>query len=406
MDIHTGFSADLSAAQDLSRALSRYNINAAHGFLPLNPTTALPYGFKVFDQAGLALPSLLRGGMLENAVKELPILNINDINGLLLDETMLLKTRLDFLIHGYVWEKWNEGKVRLEIPANLAVPARSVSYRLGLPPLLCYSSYALWNWERKDPDGPIIPENLKLIQNFLGGESEEWFVVIHVAIEYAAGSLIRACWLMGDALTAKNEALVSRYLQDIATSLEQINAVMRRMPEHCDPREYFTKVRPYLYGWDKKEIFPKGILYKGETKSKDEYLTFPGETGAQSSIFPSLDRVMGIRHSSDDLSRHLHVMLYDCTPLHHREFVLALEKRPALSEENISSYTADTGELYWKCRELMKEFRTIHLGYAADYIQKQARGVQKNLEYLGVEGSGGTMYMPSLAKHIKETDKK
>src|SRR2546427_4821666 len=38
------------------------------------------------------------------------------------------------------------------------------------------SSYALDNWRRLDPTSPIELGNITLLQNFLGGLDEEWFV--------------------------------------------------------------------------------------------------------------------------------------------------------------------------------------------------------------------------------------
>jgi indoleamine 2,3-dioxygenase len=321
-------------------------------------------------------------------------------------DARLLMVRLAFLAHGYAWEDWRNGNVRQSLPANLAVPLQAIAYRFDFCPTLNYSNYALWNWKRKDPDGPIIPENLKLIQNFLGGESEEWFVVIHIAIELAAAPLVVACWEIGNAIERADEYAILSHLQTVKSALQEINSSMLRMTEHCDPREYFQFVRPYLYGWKDKKIFPNGMLYKGSTSAEDAHLAFPGETGAQSSIVPCLDRVLGVAHESSELSEHLHEMLHVCTSRKQRNFVLALEKRPRLSANAVSLYGTDAENLYWDCRELLANFRDTHLRYAADYIQKQAHGASKTPEYLGVTGSGNTQFMASLAKHLKETERK
>lgn len=395
---------------DLSQVLFPYGVNVKRGFLPTDDPMAVlptepPGDLRIFDEFGLALPALLHDGTLEKEIKRLPLLDIADVGRLGVLDARLLMVRLAFLAHGYVWEDWRKGNARQSIPANLAVPLRAIAYRFNFCPTLNYSNYALWNWKRTDPDGPIVPENLKLIQNFLGGESEEWFVVIHIAIELAAAPLVVACWELGEVLDEGHSGAILSRLKIIASALENINALMRRMPEHCDPREYFQFVRPYLFGWTNEDIFPKGMLYKGKTLAEDEYLVFPGETGAQSSIVPCLDRILGVVHTSSDLSEHLHQMLHVCTSRKHRNFVLALENRSTLSEETAGLYGADIEEQYWKCRNLEAEFRGIHLEYASRYIQKQAHDMSKNLEYLGTDGSGGTQYMASLAKHKQETER-
>jgi indoleamine 2,3-dioxygenase len=396
---------------DLSQILFPYGVNVKRGFLPTDDPMAVlpnepPGDLSIFDEIGNELPKLLRNGTLEKEIRQLPVLDIVDVDRLAILDMRLLMVRLAFLAHGYVWEDWRNGNARQSLPANLAVPLRAIAYRFNFCPTLNYSNYALWNWKRKDPDGPIVPENLKLIQNFLGGESEEWFVVIHIAIELAAAPLVVACWEAGNAIASADDYALLSHLQTIKSSLLEINALMLRMTEHCDPREYFQFVRPYLYGWKDKKIFLNGMLYEGSTSSEDEHLAFPGETGAQSSIVPCLDRVFGITHESSELSEHLYEMLHVCTSRKQRNFVLALEKRPQLSADTVSSYGTDIENLYWDCRELLAAFRNTHLRYAADYIQKQAHGASKTPEYLGVIGSGNTQFMPSLKKHLDETGRK
>jgi indoleamine 2,3-dioxygenase len=96
---------------------------------------------------------------------------------------------LSFLGHAYVW---GEANLVDRLPAFLAVPWHHVSDRLGRPPVLSYASYALENWRRLDVNGPIELGYICLLQNFLGGQDEEWFVLIHVAIEAKAGPALAA----------------------------------------------------------------------------------------------------------------------------------------------------------------------------------------------------------------------
>ena len=61
---------------------------------------------------------------------------------------------------------------------------------LGREPILSYASYALWNWRRLDESGPIALGNIALLQHFLGGLDEAWFILIHVDIERRAGAAL------------------------------------------------------------------------------------------------------------------------------------------------------------------------------------------------------------------------
>ena len=96
---------------------------------------------------------------------------------------------LSYLGHAYVW---GGGAPVDRLPAALAVPWHTIANRLGRPPVLSYASYALHNWRRIDPNGPIALGNIALQQNFLGGQDEEWFILVHVDIEaHAAAALTR-----------------------------------------------------------------------------------------------------------------------------------------------------------------------------------------------------------------------
>src|SRR5438132_3320966 len=101
------------------------------------------------------------------------------------DELRSAARILSFAGHGYVWEDPHRPANR--IPASLAVPWHHVMKKLGRPPVLSYASYALDNWRRLDPTKPIELGNITLLQNFLGGLDEEWFVLVHVDIEAKAG---------------------------------------------------------------------------------------------------------------------------------------------------------------------------------------------------------------------------
>ena len=56
--------------------------------------------------------------------------------------------------------------------------------------MLPYSGYVLDNWGKLDDSKGIDLDNIYMIQNFLSGQDEAWFVLIHVAIEAKAGGVL------------------------------------------------------------------------------------------------------------------------------------------------------------------------------------------------------------------------
>jgi len=81
--------------------------------------------------------------------------------------------------------------------------------KCGRPPVLSYASYALNNWRRINPELPIELGNIALLQNFHGGQDEEWFVLVHVAIEATATPAIQAIVLAQQAIKKRDTKTVA-----------------------------------------------------------------------------------------------------------------------------------------------------------------------------------------------------
>lgn len=62
----------------------------------------------------------------------------------------------------YVW--CEPGDPASVLPARLAVPWVAVAHHLGMPPAMTYASYALYDWRRLDPEGPVALGNLVSLQ--------------------------------------------------------------------------------------------------------------------------------------------------------------------------------------------------------------------------------------------------
>jgi hypothetical protein len=80
-----------------------------------------------------------------------------------------------------------------------------------------------------------------------------------------------------------------------------INAIFDRLPERCDPYICFRRVRPYIHGWQDNPALGPGLIYEGVVETGGEPRAFRGQTGAQSSIVPAMDALLGIRHAQDPL---------------------------------------------------------------------------------------------------------
>jgi indoleamine 2,3-dioxygenase len=126
--------------------------------------------------------------------------------------------------------------------------------------------------------------------------------------------------------------------------------------------------------------------------------TFFGETGAQSTIVPCLDAVLGVRHRQDELRTYLAEMRR-YMPRGHVAFLEQLEAGLSVRDFVLHAADAQLRTAYDACVAGVDAFRSTHLEYAGRYIQKQAQvGVNST-----VYGTGGTPFMRYLKKHRDET---
>jgi len=375
------------------------SLDAERGFLPAeDPLVRLPPAFAAWEEVGSNLPKILVGDRLGTSLADLPPFASDKLRTEReVERAMVI---LSFLGHAFVW---GDPEPRVRIPARLAVPWHEVARRLGRPPVLSYASYALHNWRRIDPDGPVAVGNIALLQNFLGGLDEEWFVLIHVDIEARAAPAVASLLPAQLAVQDGDSGALESHLGTIAASLAEVFQTLERMPENCDPYIYYTRVRPYIHGWKDNPGLAGGVVYEGVADYGDAAQNFRGETGAQGGIIPALDAALGIAHRDDPLKAFL-MEMRQYMPPRHRAFIETIERGPSIRDHVIAHFEdhPPLREKYNSCIRLLERFRTQHLEYAARYIQKQSQKGNSNPTDVG---TGGTPFMEYLKKHQRETSR-
>ena len=358
------------------------------GFLPNKISTLLSNEFDDVEHIAKNLPKILANNQIEYEVLNLE--TEKDISNLSIDELERAMLLYSYIGHGYIWGGTSIEKV---IPKNISKTWYKISQKLDRPPILSYASYALNNWKLQDVNKPFDLENIRILQNFLGGMDEDWFIMIHIAIEHEAKEILNN---LKTYYLDKNED--QSYLENALVSIKKINQIMNRMPEKCDPFIYYNRVRPYIFGWKNNPATPNGVIYEGVEEYGGTPQLFRGETGAQSSIVPALDVLLGVAHSNDPLKEYLDEMrLY--MPKEHRNLLNDLDQ---WSENNRSNFIKEDSSVVLS-DEIIKEvhaFRNKHLEYARIYIHEQSLSNQNNSN---VVGTGGTPFMKYLDKHLQET---
>ena len=355
---------------------------------------------QILEDLATSIPKLLLTNKIRKQIDTLPdSFFSHDLSKYSEEELRLLNVQFSFLAHAYVWGDLVPSKI---LCATIAKPWSNISKMLGRPPILSYASYCLDNWHKINQDEGVNLDNVALNYNFLGGIDEDWFVTIHVCIEHAANKAIQSAFNI--ALKTETNDCDEKVLSDELTSIKEamleVNHIFRKMPEKCDPYIYYHRVRPYIFGWKNNPALPDGLIYESCFNEKPQL--YRGETGAQSSIVPTLDALLNVVHERDELREYLDEMK-SYMPPSHRELIKFVEDTSKVKEQ--VSDNKMLMEIYDDCCQEISIFRSQHLRYAADYIHNQS--TKNTLFGSGgskVRGTGGTPFMKYLKKHRDETD--
>lgn len=350
-----------------------------HGFLPSRePLTAFPRdsALAVLDELGRDLPSLLEDDGFRQYAQalDIPPWPRDWMGEDFLPELRLYYVRLGFLASGYVNQLGQE-PARV-LPKNIAIPLCRACELLNRPPILSYDGYALYNWRRFRADGPIALGNIDTVQNFVHLYDEHWFILVHVEIEALASQMLDAIADAHVAVTADDAGKLKQALEQIEDSLRSQARVLRRIPEKMDPALYFKTFRRYIR-------FFEDVTYEGVDQAAVQYR---GETGAQSSILPTLLAFLKIPHQPSPLINHLKDMR-NYMPVEHRALIAEVEAMPPVKE------VADR-EAFNAVLDALATFREVHYGWAQQYINQWEPDPR---------GTGGTPYMQWLHQLIDET---
>ena len=386
---------------DTQIELESFGITSERGFLSsFDPSDiVLPDALQPVRDVAMNLPAILLTGDVRRRLKAVPQPDMGSFLAVASDaQKRIAMVHYAFMVQSWVW---GEPDAPQSLPANLAVPIWQLAKDLGQQPLLPYSGYVLDNWARIDRDGPVDLSNTHMIQQFLGGQDENWFVTIHVAIEARAGEALAAIPDLIHAAAEADMAAIEAGLGTISAVWSDINAIFDRMPERCEPYMYFNRVRPWIHGWKDNPALGEGLVYEGVAETDGRPQAFRGQTGSQSSIMPTMDALFAIGHAADPLRMFLDE-LHIYRPPAHRRFIDIVRARSTLRQRLAHQGNAAQKALYNECVEKLAAFRSKHLEYAASYINRQGHGGKGNDTEVG---TGGTPFMKYLKKHRDEARK-
>ncbi len=358
--------------------LKTYDVDPVRGFLPaVDPINSLPTDYHAWEQAAAGMGEAPQS--VRSVIDALPLL---DPSPLLTSQPECHRAMLLLSVLGSSYVHAGDTPA-VRIPESISRPWKAVADALGRPMIISHASIVLDNWA-VEPDGDLRqPETLRTQTRFAGGADEDWFYLVTVSIEAVGAAILPDIIENRLALDSRNTSQVSRCLEKITDTVEQIRALLNRMEERCRPRVFYDSVRPYLSGWPKD-----GVIYEGVD---DTPRCLFGGSAAQSSLLQSIDAAMGITHE-DSRSQPFLLAMRDYMPPQHRAFIDWLEAGSTLRE---GAGNADASRAYDQAVDALDRFRRDHMAITARYITQQGDS--------DAQGTGGTEYGTFLRVTRRET---
>jgi len=379
-----------------------------NSFLPKDPPTQkLNEMYDPWIRIVERLSELNKNDTIREEITSLPVLDIEKLGTT--EEKRLAYLILTMLAQSYVWNK-GCGDPMTSLPEVIATPLTAVASELGLKPILTHAGVDLWNWKLKDPDAPVVFENLEQIYSLTGTYDEATFFLVITEIEKIAEEFIKDTERIPIAITNENIEFVSRFLDTMIDAIAQMIATMKKTRKTCNPDVFYNVLRKYLGGWQ-NGILENGLIFEGTKKAHKCY----GGSAAQSSTIPTIDIVLGIQHTSENTGNYLREMR-NYMPGDDRIFLSDLEE--LYVGDILKSFVTDKPDLrqkYERAVSLLSVFRMVHRSLAYDYIVKMKNKVEEDIEdelakkdddVSAIKGTGGTDLMTFLTTSLEETSVK
>lgn len=359
-----------------------------NGFMPLSrPLRELPAPFHdmehVMANLGFTLPSGEKGFLGRYDLgRQAEKIKLHDVSGIE-DRTLLAALFRDYsiLAAAYLLEpshiemliSGKYGVGRSELPANIAIPLDTLANKLQIHPILDYAhGYSLNNWYlADDAEGPSL-SNMRAIRQFLGGDDEQGFILVHAAMVAQTPRLVQAQQDGVKAARDKNLDQLHKALETHADTLEAIMNIFGQMWRSSTPNAYL-KFRTFIMGQIGNEgIFPNGVVFRGVS---DEPRYYRGETGAQDSIIPSFDNFLQLskRYPTNELTDYLRDLRY-YRPVDHRNYLTWLQDAAndcGIAEVALTSQRTSLSLL--RNLDCVQRFRSMHWTMTKKYIIEQTK---------------------------------
>lgn len=276
-----------------------FDISSQQGFLSTHtPCKAFrDERYRPWDDIISDLPSLIKTKQLNQTIDRLPLLHTDGLRTDL--DYRRAYVVLGFLVHSYVW---STTLPTAKIPPQLSEPFLEVCEKLRMESVLSYAGLCIWNWKFLDPHSGFQLENMETLATFTGDPQEAAFYHVPVLVERQGGFLMHRLLAAVDAAAKGQSSFVAEALKETSDAIVRMGEELMKLYSTLEANFFYHDLRPFLAGGKGMEEkgLPDGMVFVKATGDEVKVKAVGG-SAVQSSLFPFLDRILGIRHQDEDV---------------------------------------------------------------------------------------------------------
>lgn len=296
---------------------------------------------------------------------------------------------LGIFAHAWVWLPYVSGmadRPEYFIPEQISVPLHQLAEIFARPPILTNSDLFDANWKQNTLTEDVSIDNLSILNGFIENDAEKYFYLVYFLMTWKGELAIQAMLKIQKSLKEISLAdevfllKIADNLDIIANSLEEIRSNLTQVLSKINKEEWFNKVKYFSLGWNNKDMFPNGVVYKGVKAYNEQGQFFYGPSGFQYSVFQCLDAFLDIKHEAYTNQ----VAARPYMPSNQTNIINSLENssklRTLLTEFTVGdrkfsididckSYQSVIAS-YNNCIRQLKNIRGLHFGVVSKYLTK------------------------------------
>lgn len=360
--------------------LAEYEIGSL-GFLQENCIKNLPIAWSHY-QVLLDNLASLNCEDFRTIVNSLPPYSIQQYSTtfLTISQKKFFHSVLSMIIQKYMWGNETSQVLNI-IPKEIGLPFYEVSTDLGLPPILVYAGYVLYNWSYKDPNQPFSLENIKPNYILCHTYSQEWFMKIHMATEAQGSKALSSMLKIKKYIVEGNNPKIKKSLKKVISAIKGCSDVIGRMPEHCIPKDLHKFTR-YFGGTNYPDLFPNGLQIEGASHKP---IILKKITGGQSTTIHSFDAFFSIKHEGH--GKELLEEMVNYMPIAHQKFLRDLRGGISLTNYVEKCQDNELIDLFQKGINSLKHLRQTHFDFLHRYTAKPNQNKVSEKEGLFINDS-------------------